>query len=118
MSKKTDNEKRKRSQAIQKGYKTASMIPLKTAKTCENIFNLSKIIAEKGNKNSITDTAVSAIMAKSGILSAILNVKINLDSIKDEKFVKNISNEINDIEKNALRKSDEIQKIVNKRLLY
>ena len=46
------------------------------------------VVAEKGNTNSITDSAVSALMAKAGVESAILNVKINLGSIKDEKICK------------------------------
>jgi len=51
------------------------------------------IVAKKGNQNSITDAAVSALMANAGVHSAILNVEINLGSIKDEGFVKKISNE-------------------------
>jgi len=114
MPKETDEQKKKRSNAIQQGYKTAAQVPLKTAKICEQIFDISKIIAEKGNKNSITDAAVSALMAKAGVESAILNVRINLGSIKDETFVEKISKELIDLEKSTERKTEEILKIVKK----
>jgi len=97
MPKETEEQKTKRSKAIQESYKKAASVPLKTAETCEKILNLSQIVAEKGNKNSITDVAVSAIMAEAAIKSAILNVEINLGSIKDEKYVKETQEKIKKI---------------------
>jgi len=112
MPKETEEQKKKRSQAIQDGYKVAATVPLETAKTCEKILDLALVVAEKGNQNSITDAAVSALMAKAGIQSAILNVKINLGSTKDERFIEKIYFELEEIERNAIDKTDEIMKIV------
>jgi glutamate formiminotransferase/formiminotetrahydrofolate cyclodeaminase len=116
MPKETDEQIEKRKKAIQEGYKTAATVPLETARTCEKILDVALVVAEKGNQNSITDAAVSALMANAGVKSAILNVKINLGSIKDEKFVKNISQELDEIEKNAADKTDEIIKIVDSKM--
>jgi glutamate formiminotransferase/formiminotetrahydrofolate cyclodeaminase len=116
MPKETDEQINKRKQAIQEGYKIAASVPLETAKTCEQILDVALVVAEKGNKNSITDAAVSAIMAKAGVESALLNVKINLGSIKDEKFVKKISKEIEELQKNATSKTNKIMKIVESSL--
>jgi len=113
MPKETEEQKNKRSKAIQEGYKVAASVPLETARTCEEILDVAIVVAKKGNQSSITDGAISAIMAKAGVKSAILNVKINLDSIKDEKFVKKISEELEKIEKNAADKTDEVMKIVD-----
>ena len=110
MPKKTDDEIQKRKEAIQIGYKKAALIPFETAKTCYEILDIAYILAKKGNKNSITDAAVSAIMANAGVKSAILNVKINIGSIKDEKFVKNLEKKIIDIEKES---DDKTVKIIN-----
>jgi len=114
MPKETDEQKRKRSNAIQQGYKTAAAVPLKTAETCEKILDIAVVLAEIGNQNSITDAAVSALMAKAGVQGAILNVRINLGSIKDEAFVEKISKELIDIVKNTERKTEKILKIVEK----
>jgi formiminotetrahydrofolate cyclodeaminase len=92
------------------------MIPLETAKTCEKILDISLIVAEKGNQNSITDSAVSALMAQAGVESAILNVKINLSSIKDEAFVKKISSELNALQERTTDKTNKVIKIVKSSL--
>ncbi|EMR74962.1 methenyl tetrahydrofolate cyclohydrolase [Thermoplasmatales archaeon SCGC AB-540-F20] len=116
MPKETEEQKERRRQAIQEGYITAAKVPLETAKTCEKILDVAIIVAEKGNKNSITDAAVSALMAQAGAKSAILNVKINLGSIKDDEFVERISFEIDELQKNADDKTNEIMKIVENSL--
>jgi len=79
-------------------------------------LDVALVVAEKGNINSITDAAVSALMAKAGVESAILNVKINLGSIKDEAFVKKISSEIDNLQKITAKKTENIIKIVNSKM--
>jgi formiminotetrahydrofolate cyclodeaminase len=112
MPKETEEQKKKRSAAIQEGYKVAASVPLKTAKTCEEIFDISIVIAEKGNQNSITDAAISALMAQAGVEGAILNVKINLGSIKDEVFVKEISSELDKLQEGTTKKTEDIIKLL------
>ena len=116
MPKETEKQKKERSKAIQDGYKKAAKIPLETAKTCAEILDLAKIVAEKGNQNSVTDAAVSALMANAGVKSAILNVKINLGSIKDEAFVSKISDDIKKLEEKSEQETNNILKIVEKKL--
>ena len=113
MPKETENQKEKRSKAIQEGYKVAAKVPLKTASICEKIFDIAKVVAEIGNQNSITDSAVSALMAQAGVRGAILNVQINLGSIKDEDFVKMVTSEIEKMQNDAENKTKEILNIVN-----
>ena len=112
MPKVTEEEKKIRSKSIQEGYKTAAKVPLETARFCEKILDLAVIVAEKGNENSITDSAVSALMAKAGVESAILNVKINIGSIKDEKFVEKISSELSKLHRDSENKTDKVMKKV------
>jgi len=116
MSKDTEEQIEKRKQAIQKGYKTAAVVPFETAKTCEKILDVAMIVAKKGNTNSITDAAVSALMAKAGVESAILNVKINLGSIKDSAFVGKMLSELENLQHNTTTKATEIMKIVERSL--
>ncbi|KYK20977.1 hypothetical protein AYK21_01115 [Thermoplasmatales archaeon SG8-52-2] len=116
MPKETESQKEKRSKAIQEGYKKAAKVPLETARTCEKIFDIAKVVADIGNQNSITDSAVSALMAQAGVKGAILNVKINIGSIKDESFVKKISSEIEKLENDAENKTKDILNIVNNKI--
>jgi glutamate formiminotransferase/formiminotetrahydrofolate cyclodeaminase len=114
MPKETDEQKEKRKGAIQNGYKIAAKVPIETAKLCGEVLDVALIVAEKGNKNSITDSAVSAIMAQAGVDSAILNVKINLGSIKDGGFVKEVNNQISELQKTSEIKTKTILNTVNK----
>lgn len=116
MPKETEDQIEKRKQAIQKGYETAAAVPLETAQTCAEIMDIALVVAKKGNKNSITDAAVSGLMAHAGVESAILNVKINLGSIKDKAFVETISSELEELQKNAALKIRKIITIVEKSL--
>ena len=112
LPKETDNQKKQRSEAIQKGYKKAALVPLETAQTCEQLLDLAKIVAKKGNQNSITDAGVAALMASSGVHSAVFNVKINLGSIKDMDFVHTIEQELSELICTAENKKNEIIQIV------
>jgi glutamate formiminotransferase/formiminotetrahydrofolate cyclodeaminase len=116
MPKETEEQKKKRSTSIQNGYKKAAQIPLDTARLCAQILDVAKTIAEIGNVNSITDAAVSSIMARSAVESAILNVEINLGSIKDIQFVKNTKIELDDIRKNVSNQANEILNIVHNKM--
>lgn len=103
-----------RKEAIQNAYKKASSVPLETAEYCIKLMESGIKIAEKGNKNSISDAGVASWMAKSAFHSAILNVKINLSGLKDSEYVEETKNHIKKIEKKAERLHKETIKIVEK----
>ncbi|MBN2797114.1 MAG: cyclodeaminase/cyclohydrolase family protein [Clostridia bacterium] len=108
LPKETDEEKTARTEAIQEGTKYAASIPLETARIAYSIMEYSTIVVEKGNANAVTDGAVSAMMARTAVLSALMNVKINLGSIDDEAFVANMTKEVNELEALAIEKEKEI----------
>ncbi len=116
MPKETDEQKKKRSEAIQKGYKKAAMVPLKTAEVCKQTLDVAEVVAEKGNTNSITDAGVAALMGLAGVHAASLNVKINLGSIKDSSFVEETKQKLSSIESNAMKKKDTILSIVKEKM--
>jgi methenyltetrahydrofolate cyclohydrolase len=108
MPKETDEEKAARRNAIQEGMKTAASVPLEVAKNAFAIMDSAAKVVEKGNKNAVTDGAVAAMMARTAVLSALFNVKINLGSIKDEEFVSRVSKEVEELEKKAIDLEKEI----------
>lgn len=85
MPKETEEEKEIRRDKIQESLIEAAEVPLKVAYKCLDILILSREVAEKGNTNVISDAGVAALIAQSALDSALLNVKINLKMIKDEK---------------------------------
>ena len=101
MPKDTEEEKTARREAMQRGLKEAAMVPLSVAETAAEIFPLAEAAVARGNANAVTDGLVSAMMARTAVLSALLNVKINLNSIKDEAFRADMEKQVKRLEKTA-----------------
>jgi formiminotetrahydrofolate cyclodeaminase len=71
-------------------------------------MELAENVVKKGNKNAITDGAVAAMMARTAVLSALYNVKINLSSIKDVDFVNEVAKEVKLMESKIEKKEKDI----------
>lgn len=108
MAKSTDEEKALRSKAIQDGLKEASRTPLSVASKAYEIMELSAVVVAKGNKNAKTDGLVSLMLGRTAVLSALLNVQINLDSIKDEDFVADMSKDLRLLKDKAVKLESEV----------
>lgn len=102
MPKNTDEEKAVRREKMQLGLKSAAETPLQVAKSILPVFAMAEKVLSWGNPNAATDALVSAMLARTGMLGALLNVKINLGSIKDEAYVKAMALEVSALEKAAL----------------
>jgi len=97
MPKDTEDEKKMRTKKIQEALVEAAKVPLKTAYKCLDIMILSQEVVEKGNINVISDAGVAVLMAEAALESAILNVKINLRMIKNEKIREELSSSIKEL---------------------
>ncbi len=113
LPKETEEEKKVRSLKIKEGNQVALEIPLSVAEEAYKIYEYVKIAARLGNKNAISDAGVSALMLQASIESAILNVKINLSSIKDETYKEEIKARCEKLLKEGRVKRDEILSVVN-----
>lgn len=108
MPKDTDEQKAARREAMQNGLKEAAKVPLEVAETAAKIFPIAEAVVAKGNSNAVTDGLVASMMARTAVLSALLNVKINLGSIKDEAFVKDMAARVAELEKEAFSSEKKI----------
>ena len=102
LSKETDEEKLRRTNMMQEGLKEAAIVPFEVASLAYEIMPLAEEAVISGNKNAVTDGLVSAMMARTAVLSALLNTRINLGSIKDEAFVKEYSEKVEKLEKQTI----------------
>jgi formiminotetrahydrofolate cyclodeaminase len=87
LPKATDEEKEARKAAMQDAFKGATLAPLGVAQACLETAKLGVRLLAIGNKNASSDAAVCVLLAVAGAEGALLNVAINLGSIKDEAFV-------------------------------
>jgi formiminotetrahydrofolate cyclodeaminase len=101
MPRETEDEKSERKEAMQNAFKEASRVPLETARLGLKLFPGIQAVVERGNQNAASDGLVAAMMARNAILSALLNVRINLQSIKDQAFVADTAKAVGEIEKEA-----------------
>jgi formiminotetrahydrofolate cyclodeaminase len=88
--------------------KYAATVPLEVAKKTSELFDSIEVLVVKGNQNAQTDALVAGMMARTAILSALYNVKINLGSIKDESFVERVSAEVKELEKLAVEREQKV----------
>lgn len=112
----SEEEKSSRSQAIQAATKYAIEIPFSVMETSFASFDLLKNMAAIGNPNSVSDAGVGALCARSAVLGAYLNVKINVADLKDEDFKKDILAKAAKIAANAQKAEAEILAIVEAKL--
>ena len=110
MPKDTDEEKKIRETEMQKGYKTATLVPLKTVENCRDALQICKEISEIMDEGMASDVGSGALMANAGALSAAYNVRINLKSISDEKFALDTKVKLDDL----LKKCNNLLSVVSK----
>jgi len=114
--KETDDQKALRGAAIQAATKEAALVPLRVMKHVIDGLALVKVVAEKGNANSISDAGVSALMLHAAAESAALNVQINLNTITDQEFVGWHGDEVISLKRTCKVQVEEILQIVKEKI--
>lgn len=116
MPKKTDSQKEERIFAIEKAYKEATLVPFGVIKKSVKALKLAKEVAQKGNKNSISDAGVSGLTAFAAAEGAYYNVKINLPDIRDKEFKSKIKQQTSSLRKKAIKLGSELKEIIEREL--
>jgi len=113
LPKSNDTEKAMRKKAIQEATKYATEVPFRTMQKAFESMGIMKAMVETGNPNSVSDAGVGAICARSAVMGAYLNVKINAAGLDDKKYVNNILAKGKEIEEKAQALETEILVMVN-----
>lgn len=116
LPKTTEEEKAIRTNAIQQATKNAIEVPFKVMETAYASMNVIKAMAEVGNPNSVSDAGVGALCARSAVMGAFMNVRINAAGYDDKSFVENIIASGREIENKTIALEKEILEIVNKKI--
>lgn len=116
MPKDTEEQKSRRTEAIQSATKEAARVPLEVMRHCIEGLKLAKTVAEKGTASSVSDAGVSAIMLYGGVESAALNVLINLGSLQDKVFVESTGAEVQLLQKEGFTLMQAALAIVRKKM--
>jgi glutamate formiminotransferase/formiminotetrahydrofolate cyclodeaminase len=112
----TDEEKKIRTQTIQDATKFAIQVPFKVMELSYESMELIKAMAEHGNPASVSDAGVGALCARSAVIGAFMNVRINAAGYDDKNFVNDIVSQGKAIEEKTMKAEKEILEIVNKKI--
>ena len=116
MPKGTAEEKAARAEAMEVATLYATQVPLRTMKAAYKAFAIVRAMAEEGNPNSVSDAGVGALAARSAVMGACLNVKINAAGLKDRDTAAALVNEANEIQAQAQQAEKEILEIVESKI--
>jgi formiminotetrahydrofolate cyclodeaminase len=108
MPKATEAQKAERGRAVQKAFQQAALVPLGVARDAVALMDLGRTVISKGNPNAASDGAAGVLAARMAARTAVYNVKINLGSIQDEKFVSKLSKEADRLEAEADTKEKKV----------
>jgi formiminotetrahydrofolate cyclodeaminase len=116
LPKATDDDKKKRREAIQESYREAVQSPIGIARECLEVLNLAANLTGKSNSNALSDLGVASQQAYAGLEGAIMNVNINLPSIKDDGFKSKTASEISSLLAEGRKRRDEVYGYVSEKL--
>jgi glutamate formiminotransferase/formiminotetrahydrofolate cyclodeaminase len=116
LPKSTEAEKEIRTQAIREATRIAIEIPLKVMEASYGSMEIIKAMAEIGNPNSVSDAGVGALCARSAVMGAFMNVRINASAYDDANFVSGVISKGKEIENKAIELEKTILKTVNEKI--
>ncbi|MGN0145053.1 MAG: cyclodeaminase/cyclohydrolase family protein [Clostridium sp.] len=114
MPKETEEEKSIRKEALRENTIKSMEAPLALARECVKFYENLDVMAQYGNKMLLSDLGISAILLHSAIESSIVNVKVNLNGLRNEEFFEDYDKEIESIYETSIKEKNRISEIVNK----
>ncbi len=113
LPKDTEEDKQKRALAIKENTIKSMEAPLILARESLGFYENLNVMAKYGNKMLLSDLAISAILLHSAIESSIVNVKVNLNGLRNEEFFNRIDKELKDIIEKSVKEKNSIIEEVN-----
>ena len=118
MPKGSEEEQAARAEALEAATLYATEVPLKTMKSALKVFPIVRAMAEEGNPNSVSDAGVGALAARSAVLGAQLNVRINAAGLSDRAAAERLCAEAAEIAASAIAEEAAVLEIVNSKIQY
>jgi len=109
-------EKKARDKEIQSATKYATEVPFRVMQLCYESMEIIEAMAKTGNPNSVSDAGVGALCARSAVMGAFLNVKINARNLRDKKFAGSVIQKGKRIEENAKKAEKKILALVKRKM--
>jgi len=108
LPKNSDKEKEVRTKAIEEATKYATEIPFQVMETAYNSMEVMQAMIKDGLPSSLSDAGVGALCARTAVIGAYFNVRINARDIKDKKFAENVLKKAENIYQLTIKTENEI----------
>jgi methenyltetrahydrofolate cyclohydrolase len=112
----TKDESMTRAQAIQAALKKATLVPIRCCRACREVITIGGVVAEKGNRNVVSDAGVAAVAAYAALRSAALNVFTNARVMTDRIFVEEHLAELEQLLLQAATATEAAYQVVKEKL--
>lgn len=116
LPKTTEEEKEIRKQAVEEATKYATEIPFKVMETAYNSMEVMLEMAKNGLQNSLSDAGVGALCARTSVIGAYFNVRINAKDIKDKEFATKILADAKEIYNKTIASEQEMMVIIDAKI--
>jgi glutamate formiminotransferase/formiminotetrahydrofolate cyclodeaminase len=116
MPKSTEEERAARSRRMAETNRLAAEVPLRTAREAAGLLASLPELAEKGNPNAASDAGAAALLLEAAVQAALLNVAINLPGADDPRFAAQMTEESEELGRDATRTRERVLAIVRKGL--
>jgi glutamate formiminotransferase/formiminotetrahydrofolate cyclodeaminase len=116
MPKNSNEEKEARKLAIEEATKYATEIPFQVMETAYKSMEVMKAMIKDGLPSSLSDAGVGILCARTAVLGAYFNVRINAKDIKDREFADTIVTKAEKVYLNAQEIENEVISYINSKI--
>lgn len=112
LPKDSSEEQDERNRTIEQATWDAIAVPLEVARKAVQVWELALQVSREGNVNAICDAGTAAALARAALTGASLNVRVNINSLKDRSKVQGLVDELRYLENQAARLEREIGEVL------
>lgn len=108
----TEAEAAARQQAIQEALGPACDVPLDIMRACSKVIDEADYLAHHGSKLAVSDAGAAAVLARGALVSAAMNIFLNMESITDPDRVLRYRAEVNEMMVSAEVRANAVASLV------
>ncbi|MGB2224973.1 MAG: glutamate formimidoyltransferase [Polaribacter sp.] len=116
LPKNTDQEMLERKSAIEEATKEATRVPFRVMQTAHKSMEVMLEMAENGLQNSLSDAGVGALCARTAVIGAYYNVRINAKDIKDKVFADKILKDAKSVYDKTIKLEQKMMDIIDSKI--
>ena len=116
MPKGSDEEITTRKQAIEDATRYATEIPLQVMETALSSMEVMEAMLEKGLQTSLSDAGVGILCARTAVMGAYFNVRINAKDLRDRSGAENLLAQAKRIYQDALERESKAIEFVESKM--